>query len=97
MTPQEFERFVGAILRDLLDCEVHHMGGPNDQGIDLLLIDGEKRILVQAKRRTKTGRSEQVSVIREVIGSLVVIMFSLSKNQRFASRSVPRSLTHLYV
>jgi hypothetical protein len=79
LTPYQMEKLVGSILRDLFDCEVRHVGGPKDQGVDLLLVDGDKKTVVQVKRRLRTKKAERVSVIREFIGAMILNEVSLIK------------------
>lgn len=70
LDPTAFESLVGDIYNDFYDCEVRHVGGPGDNGIDLFAIIGEEPHLVQAKRRQSTGAVESVSTVREFVGTL---------------------------
>jgi len=72
MTPRELEIIVGSVFRDFFDVEVFHIGGPGDGGIDLLLVAGEIKHIIQVKRRKKPSKSECVSVVRDLIGSMVL-------------------------
>ncbi|WP_367389848.1 restriction endonuclease [Lewinella sp. LCG006] len=73
VNPTVFERLVGDILKDHLDCQVVHVGKSNDGGIDLLLIDSENETtVVQVKRRTKPNSTEGVVPIRELIGAMAI-------------------------
>jgi hypothetical protein len=38
MNPTGFEVFVGSVLSDFLDCEVHHIGRSGDDGVDLIAL-----------------------------------------------------------
>src|SRR5207248_1865634 len=72
ISPKELEIVAGSVLRDYLDCTVRHVGGPGDQGIDLLLVQGKKTHAVQVKRRLSAEKSEGVAVVRSLLGSLVL-------------------------
>jgi hypothetical protein len=54
-----------------MDCEAIHVGGPNDGGIDVVLILGDRRYVVQTKRRAGTA-AESVASIREFVGAMVL-------------------------
>jgi hypothetical protein len=69
--PRRLERLVGDVFSEFFDCEALHVGGPGDNGIDLILLTGEHQLAVQVKRRSKGG-SEGVSLIREFLGALVL-------------------------
>jgi hypothetical protein len=46
------------------DCEVVHLGGRKDGGIDIKAVRGDGRTtLIQVKRRSDFGRREGVQVI----------------------------------
>jgi hypothetical protein len=62
---------VADVFGETMDCEAIHVGGPNDGGIDLVLVEGDGRFVVQTKRRSGTA-AESVSCIREFIGAMVV-------------------------
>ncbi len=72
ISPKELEVVVGSVLRDHLDCRVRHVGGPGDEGIDLLLVQGKTTYAVQVKRRMNTKKAEGVAVVRDLLGSLVL-------------------------
>lgn len=72
ISPTQLEIVVGSVLRDYLDCTVRHVGGPGDQGIDLLLVQGKNTHAVQVKRRLTSEKAEGVSVVRNLLGSLVL-------------------------
>ena len=63
---------MGDCLRDKYDsCEVVHVGGTADRGIDLILVRlDEGPRLVQVKRRTDLTSAEGVQVVRELNGVL---------------------------
>ena len=60
--PIRFEQLVGAIYRDIYQCDVKHVGGPGDGGIDLYAISSDSPHLIQVKRRTKKDAIECLSV-----------------------------------
>ena len=62
---------MGKVFAEFMDCEVIHLGGPNDNGIDLLLVRGSHEYAVQVKRRA-TEKSEAVSGIREFLGAMLL-------------------------
>jgi HJR/Mrr/RecB family endonuclease len=70
--PNKMEELVGHVFRETMDCEVSHLGGPNDGGIDLLLIQSDKTFAIQVKRRASRSTAEPVSSIREFLGALIL-------------------------
>lgn len=70
MDPTRFEVFVGSILRDFYQCEVHHVGRSGDDGIDLIVIVGENPLMVQVKRRTKSHSTEGIEVVKLLFASV---------------------------
>jgi hypothetical protein len=80
LSPRKAESIVVAILKEALDCDVVLVGGVKDNGIDALIhgADGTKTI-VQVKWRESSQKSESVSVVREVGGTIL-------------ARGVPRAI-----
>jgi len=72
INPRSLERLVADVFKDFYNCEVFHLGGPSDGGIDLLLVNGNRQIVVQVKRRSKGKPSESVSLIREFLGAMLL-------------------------
>ena len=70
--PYHLERLVASVFREHMNCDAIHLGGPGDRGIDLVLIDGERRYVVQVKRRSRPDKAEQVSCVREFVGAMVL-------------------------
>ncbi len=72
VNPTAFERLMADCLRDKYDsCEVVHVGGTADRGIDLILVRlDEGSRLVQVKRRSDLTSTEGVQVVRELNGVL---------------------------
>ncbi|MCB1055443.1 MAG: restriction endonuclease [Acidobacteria bacterium] len=71
VAPTKLENLVGETLGRELDCEVEHCGRSGDGGVDLFVMDGESKLLVQVKRRA-TPRAESVSTVRELLGSTLL-------------------------
>ena len=69
--PRKFELLVRDIYRDFFSCEVKHVGGPGDNGVDLFAIIGDQSYLIQAKRRANPDRAESAATVREFIGTLI--------------------------
>ncbi len=72
ISPKGLEQLVGAVFSEYMSCEAIHVGGPSDNGIDLILIDGNRRYVVQVKRRQSPRKAEAVSGIREFLGAMVL-------------------------
>ncbi len=72
ISPYALEKLVADVFKNHFNCEVVHLGGPNDGGIDLLLIDGDIQRVVQIKRRSKGSPAESVRMIREFIGAMLL-------------------------
>lgn len=72
LNPRTFELLMQDILRDHYQgCEVLHIGGVGDQGIDLKLVRNDiEPILIQVKRRKHINVNEGVKVVRELNGVL---------------------------
>jgi predicted helicase len=54
-----------------MNCEAIHIVGPNDKGIDLILVEGDRQYVVQVKRRS-TDAAESVQGVREFVGAMVL-------------------------
>lgn len=72
MHPRKMEDIAGQVLGDHLDCDVVHVGGTRDGGIDLLLVDGDEQRVVQVKRRQRGDKVEGVALIREFLGAMLL-------------------------
>ncbi len=72
VNPTIFEKLMGDCIRSAFGpCEVIHVGGTADGGIDLKLVQNDKTtFLVQVKRRSNLSRHEGVQVVRELNGVL---------------------------
>jgi restriction system protein len=62
------EQLVAAVFAESFRCEVRHVGGTADRGTDLFLVLGDSVVPIQVKRRTQPGRTESVSVVRDLLG-----------------------------
>jgi hypothetical protein len=68
-----FENLIANIYADYFPhCQVRHVGGPGDNGIDIYAVLKEKPCVIQVKRRSSPGQAEGPSVVRELVG----VMFS---------------------
>lgn len=72
LNPRLFERLLQAILSEHLACEVVHVGGPGDGGIDLYAVAADFPWAIQVKRRGRQVTHEGVAAVREFIGALVI-------------------------
>ena len=71
VSPKQMELLVHDVWKDFMDCEALSIGGPNDGGIDVVLINGARRYAVQVKHRSRDA-PEPVSTVREFVGALIV-------------------------
>lgn len=74
LDPYELEKFVASVFKaNYSDCEVFHVGRPDDGGVDVVFVDsGEIRWLIQVKRRERADASEGVSTIRNLLGTMIL-------------------------
>ncbi|MGK8559549.1 restriction endonuclease [Nocardia gipuzkoensis] len=74
VSPTYLEQLVAKVFRESDDyVDVRHIGGPDDGGVDVLLIENQTRQwLVQVKRRESPTSSESVSTIRNLLGAMVL-------------------------
>jgi Restriction endonuclease len=72
VNPRTFERLMADCLRDKFHpCEVIHVGGRGDGGVDIhLILSDTSRFLVQVKRREDINSIEGPEVVRELNGVL---------------------------
>jgi hypothetical protein len=88
MTPHQMELFVGLILREHFNCDVHHAGRSHDGGIDLIVVAADNPIAVQVKRRSRNDAVEGVEVVRSLFASLYSMRFNrgmvVTTAQRFS-------------
>lgn len=69
--PRQLENLVAHLFRDYMNCEVIHVGGPGDGGVDVLVLDADDPLVIQVKRRSRPGSVESVGAIREFVGAMV--------------------------
>jgi restriction system protein len=69
---KKLEELVGDVLSEHFLCVAHVVGQANDGGADVILIEAEEPIIVQVKRRTKSGKVESANLIRELIGATLL-------------------------
>ena len=67
VNPYRFEDYVAEVLRMDFRCEVRRLGYSRDGGIDLFLLQGDKCVAVQIKRRLQHNKPEGISPIREFV------------------------------
>ncbi|MEV0769967.1 restriction endonuclease [Nocardia salmonicida] len=74
VSPTYLERLVAKVFQESDDyVDVRHIGGPDDGGVDVLLVESQTRQwLVQVKRRESPTSSESVSTIRNLLGAMVL-------------------------
>ena len=68
---KRWELLMRDIYSDFYDCEVRHIGGPGDNGIDLYAVINEEPHLIQIKRRQRKG-VEGVALVREFVAVLML-------------------------
>lgn len=69
--PRKMELLVQSVMRDWFHCEVRHVGGPNDGGIDLYAVINANPVLIQVKRRSSSRYTEGVGTVRNLLGALI--------------------------
>ena len=69
MNPKQLEVFVGSILREHMACDVYHVGGTGDDGVDLLAIVKDEPLVVQVKRRSRQNAVEGIDVVKLLFAS----------------------------
>lgn len=74
VSPTYLEKLVARIFTNSGQyVEVHHVGRPDDGGVDVVLVESESRSwLVQVKRREDAKSSEPVSTIRNLLGAMIL-------------------------
>ncbi|PFO75678.1 hypothetical protein COJ86_03850 [Bacillus cereus] len=68
----KMEELVGSVFKEHYNCEVHHVGMSGDGGKDLILIESDKSIVVQVKRRQSRHKTETASCVRDLIGATLL-------------------------
>jgi len=70
LSPLNFELFVGTVLKEHMECDVKHVGGTHDGGIDLLVLDADPPLVVQVKRRRRRDSAEGVEVVKTMFATM---------------------------
>jgi restriction endonuclease Mrr len=70
--PLKFEQIAQYVFSAFFKCEVEHVGKSHDGGVDLLIVNSDKPILVQVKRREKANSVESVSTVRDFLGAMYI-------------------------
>lgn len=68
----KFEILVQHIYKDFFNCEVKHVGGPGDNGIDLYMVLSNEPHLIQVKCRKNPDSIESINYVRELLGTLIL-------------------------
>ena len=88
---KQMEKLVQSVFSEHFTCNVEHIGKSHDGGIDLILVQSNKPIVVQDKRRMKLSHVEGVSGIRELLGATLLKgsknCIYVSTSQRFSEQS----------
>ena len=69
---KKMEELVADLLCEHFHCKAHLVGQANDGGADVILIEADEPIIIQVKRRTRNGKFESASQIRELIGATLL-------------------------
>jgi hypothetical protein len=72
--PSVLERLVADVFADTFSgCEVRHVGGPGDHGVDVYVLLTElEPYLIQVKRRGPSRTTEGVTTVREFCGVMAI-------------------------
>jgi hypothetical protein len=72
INPYKAEEIVTRLLAHTLNCEVYHLGGRKDRGIDAyILVNDEMNTIIQVKWHEDKRKAESVRVVRELAGTLL--------------------------
>lgn len=97
---QKLEDIVAAIFREHLDCRVEQTKRTRDNGYDLLCFDSESDPFIVEVKHTKGERVIGVSVVRELIGTMMLedmdraFLVSSSRFSRDAKETAKRASAH---
>lgn len=69
---KKMEELVASVFREHYNCDVHMAGKSHDGGKDLVLIESDKSIIVQVKRRMSAKKTEAAKEIRELLRTTVL-------------------------
>ncbi len=82
----KFESLVASIVGDFFDTEVTVVGRTNDGGVDLIYLDADKPVAIQVKRRERPEKAEEVALVREFLGAMLLQGFTKGKIVTTAGR-----------
>jgi restriction system protein len=72
INPYKAEEVVTRLLADALNCEVYHLGGRKDRGIDAyVLSNDEMKTIIQVKWHEDMRKAESVKVVKELAATLL--------------------------
>lgn len=74
LSPYRMETLVADIFKaNYRHCEVKHVGGPCDLGIDVLFVDdNSQKRLIQVKRRENARKAEGFSTLLSILGAMAL-------------------------
>lgn len=72
LNESRFKELVRDVFKNYYDCEIEHVGGPNEKGSDLFLINSNNPKLLQIKRYSSLGLIEDIKPVKELVGSLIL-------------------------
>ena len=71
MHHKKMEDLVASVFSDFYGkCKAYVCGKSHDEGIDIILVEGDQPIAIQVKRRQKPGKVEPVNLIREFLSAI---------------------------
>jgi hypothetical protein len=93
ISDKKMEGFVAAVFSDYYGkCHATICGKSGDGGIDIILIEGERPIAIQVKRRLYPGKVEPVNLIREFLAAMqlkdIDVGIYVSNADRFSRSAV---------
>lgn len=68
----KMEELVASVFSDYYKCTAKVVGRSSDGGVDIILVNSDKPIIIQVKRRKSLDKSESVAPIRELIGATLL-------------------------
>lgn len=95
--PTVWEKLVASVLSEFFSCEVYHVGRSGDGGIDLILVNADKPIAIEVKRRTRSNKRESVELVRQVLGAVLLRGYRnaaiVTTGDRFTRPSIEEAAT----
>jgi restriction system protein len=68
----KMEELVQHVFSSFYECVVKHVGQTGDGGKDLIMVLSDEPILIQVKRRTYSDAVEEVSTVRDFLGTMFI-------------------------